>query len=222
MTQETSGFMERQLLERMIGAGVLLVALVIIVPAILDGRPDVEDTSQSSATGRDAPGSAVPLRTHTIRLDRRPESPPVARQAVVPASPPRAAEPESETQAATISTLTTPAPTAVTEPLPQPAPTPAPRQAEPPKPPAVAASERVGWVVQLGSFSQKANAQRLAEDTRAKGFPAFLMPLERSGKTLYRVRIGPRDTRESAGELAASLSKAGFTGQVVEQKPNDS
>lgn len=222
MTQETSGFMERQLLERMIGAGVLLVALVIIVPAILDGRPDVEDTSQSSAAGRDAPGSAVPLRTHTIRLDRRPESPPVARQAVVPASPPRAAEPASETQAATISTLTTPAPTAVTEPLPQPAPTPAPRQAEPPKPPAVAASERVGWVVQLGSFSQKANAQRLAEDTRAKGFPAFLMPLERSGKTLYRVRIGPRDTRESAGELAASLSKAGFTGQVVEQKPNDS
>ncbi len=214
--------MERQLLERMIGAGVLLVALVIIVPAILDGRPDVEDTSQSSAAGRDAPGSAVPLRTHTIRLDRRPESPPVARQAVVPASPPRAAEPASETQAATISTLTTPAPTAVTEPLPQPAPTPAPRQAEPPKPPAVAASERVGWVVQLGSFSQKANAQRLAEDTRAKGFPAFLMPLERSGKTLYRVRIGPRDTRESAGELAASLSKAGFTGQVVEQKPNDS
>lgn len=222
MTQETSGFMERQLLERMIGAGVLLVALVIIVPAILDGRPDVEDTSQSSAAGRDAPGSAVPLRTHTIHLDRRPESPPVARQAVVPASPPRAAEPASETQAATISTLTTPAPTAVTEPLPQPAPTPAPRQAEPPKPPAVAASERVGWVVQLGSFSQKANAQRLAEDTRAKGFPAFLMPLERSGKTLYRVRIGPRDTRESAGELAASLSKAGFTGQVVEQKPNDS
>lgn len=222
MTQETSGFMERQLLERMIGAGVLLVALVIIVPAILDGRPDVEDTSQSSAAGRDAPGSAVPLRTHTIRLDRRPESPPVARQAAVPASPPRAAEPASETQAATISTLTTPAPTAVTEPLPQPAPTPAPRQAEPPKPPAVAASERVGWVVQLGSFSQKANAQRLAEDTRAKGFPAFLMPLERSGKTLYRVRIGPRDTRESAGELAASLSKAGFTGQVVEQKPNDS
>jgi len=214
--------MERQLLERMIGAGVLLVALVIIVPAILDGRPDVEDTSQSSAAGRDAPGSAVPLRTHTIHLDRRPESPPVARQAVVPASPPRAAEPASETQAATISTLTTPAPTAVTEPLPQPAPTPAPRQAEPPKPPAVAASERVGWVVQLGSFSQKANAQRLAEDTRAKGFPAFLMPLERSGKTLYRVRIGPRDTRESAGELAASLSKAGFTGQVVEQKPNDS
>lgn len=222
MTQETSGFMERQLLERMIGAGVLLVALVIIVPAILDGRPDVEDTSQSSAADRDAPGSAVPSRTHTIHLDRRPESPPVARQAAVPASPPRAAEPESETQAATLSTPTTPAPTAVTEPLPQPAPTPAPRQAEPPKPPAVAASERVGWVVQLGSFSQKANAQRLAEDTRAKGFPAFLMPLERSGKTLYRVRIGPRDTRESAGELAASLSKAGFTGQVVEQKPNDS
>ncbi len=219
--------MERQLLERMIGAGVLLVALVIIVPAILDGRPDVEDTSQSSAVDRDAPGSAVPSRTHTIHLDRRPESPPVARQAAVPASPPRAAEPESETQAATVSTSTTPAtptPTAkaVTEPPPQPAPTPAPRQAEPPKPPAVAASERVGWVVQLGSFSQKANAQRLAEDSRAKGFPAFLMPLERSGKTLYRVRIGPRDTRESAGELAASLSKAGFTGQVVEQKPNDS
>lgn len=231
MAQETSGFMERQLLERMIGAGVLLVALVIIVPAILDGRPDVEETPPLNSADQDVSGLAAPSRTHTIHLDRRPESPPVARQAVVPEPQPRAAQPDSNPPAPT---LARPATTAksVTRPKPQPAPPAA--QAAPPKPTVVArtavpkpvskaaaASARAGWVVQLGAFSQAANAQRRAENTRAKGFPAFVIPLQRSGKTLYRVRVGPRDSREAAEKLAASLAKAGFTGQVVEQKPGD-
>jgi len=217
MAQETSGFMERQLLERMIGAGVLLVALVIIVPAILDGRPAVEETPPSNSADQDVSGSAAPLRTHTFRLDRRPESPPVARQAVAPEPQPRAAQPDSNPPAPT---LARPATTAKS--VTRPKPTVVARTAVPkPVSKAAAASVRAGWVVQLGAFSQAANAQRRAEIARAKGFPAFVIPLQRSGKTLYRVRVGPRDSREAAEKLAASLAKAGFTGQVVEQKPGD-
>ena len=69
--------MDRQLLERLIGAGVLVIALVLIVPAVLDGEGE----------DKRVPGiePAVPAtndelrRTHTIRLDRSPQSPPVAR-----------------------------------------------------------------------------------------------------------------------------------------------
>ena len=81
LAQENWGFMERQLLERMIGAGVLLVALVVIVPAILDGRPDADQQTQTRVSEPANAAPEAPLRQHTIRLDQRPDTPPVARQA---------------------------------------------------------------------------------------------------------------------------------------------
>ena len=45
------------------------------------------------------------------------------------------------------------------------------------------------------------------------------MPVQRSGKTLYRVRVGPPSkTRGEASKLAERLAAAGFKGQVAEQK----
>jgi cell division septation protein DedD len=70
--------------------------------------------------------------------------------------------------------------------------------------------------VQLGSFSSRENAQQLAEEVGGRGFPVFLMTLERSGKKLYRVRVGPRESRAQATELAERLKKAGYSGQVTQ------
>jgi len=42
------------------------------------------------------------------------------------------------------------------------------------------------------------------------------MELDRSGKALYRVRVGPRETRAQATELAGRLLKAGYDGQVTQ------
>ena len=48
--------MDRQLLERLIGAGVLVVALVIVVPAILDGdRNSNDDGDTQEKSARSAP-----------------------------------------------------------------------------------------------------------------------------------------------------------------------
>lgn len=58
-----------------------------------------------------------------------------------------------------------------------------------------------GWAVQLGSYSSEATAQRLANEWRAKGQSAFVMPVTTGGKTLYRVRIGP--SKDRAGAEAA-------------------
>ena len=79
--------MDRQLLERLIGAGVLVVALVIVVPAILDGDSgDDADDDADSKTAVSATGNE-PRRTHNIRLDQSTERPPVAREVSEPAKP---------------------------------------------------------------------------------------------------------------------------------------
>ncbi|MDH3453082.1 MAG: SPOR domain-containing protein, partial [Gammaproteobacteria bacterium] len=189
--------MDRQLLERMVGAGVLLIALILVVPAVLDGEGDqpARDDGTDQAAGT--------MRTHTIRLDRPPKRPPVAtevaKSAPVPAQ--ETAKPAPRDKPAARSS----APVA-----------PPPKKSESAQAPvksvtANAATARVadtapaidrGWAVQLGSFAQQANARRLAQEVGGKGFPTYLVPLRRSGRTLYRVRVGPRETRGEAEELA--------------------
>jgi cell division septation protein DedD len=220
--------MDRQLLERLIGAGVLVVALVIIVPAILDGDSDDDsdaDVDHGSAVSTTA---SEPRRTHTIRLDQSTQRPPVAREVAEPAAAsssatgsvtgngggreatksPTASSPKPVTTVA----ATPPAvkPVTVTPAPPKQPRVPDPISAEPVSVP------KAGWVVQLGSFSSKQNARQLADEVGGQGFPAFLTELDRSGKTLYRVRVGPRDTRAQATELAGRLKKAGYSGQVMQ------
>jgi DedD protein len=71
------------------------------------------------------------------------------------------------------------------------------------------------WAVQLGSFGDKNNAEKLATDLRKQGFAAFLSQLSTDSGLLQRVRVGPQKDRESAEAMAARLKKAGHTGQVV-------
>lgn len=56
----------------------------------------------------------------------------------------------------------------------------------------------VRWVVQVGSFSSAANADRLVERLRKDALSAYQEQLSGSGSTIYRVRIGPFLEREEA------------------------
>jgi cell division septation protein DedD len=60
--------------------------------------------------------------------------------------------------------------------------------------------------VQLGSFSSKATADKLAKDWDAKGLQAFVMPVKSGNNTLYRVRLGPFSDRGAADD---ALRKTG-------------
>lgn len=71
------------------------------------------------------------------------------------------------------------------------------------------------WAVQMGSFSEKVNADRLVADLRNDGFAAFMSQHNTSSGDLHRVRIGPQKDRASAESIAAQLQKAGHKGQVV-------
>ena len=236
--------MDRQLLERLTGAAVLVVGLVIIAPAILNGPDDPADASRPvpAEIARDPAAAAETRRMHTIRLDAEQDGPPVAR-AVPPAAEPAqsgneatsAVKPSGQTVTETApqqveKPASQPAPQQVEKPTSQPAPAepvrtaaPAPKEKSPPpaapvspRPPA-AVVPADGWVVQLGSFSSQANAQQLTDSVSQKGFPAFMMSVDRAGKKLYRVRVGPKESRPQAEELAVRLNKAGFAGQVTQQ-----
>jgi len=71
------------------------------------------------------------------------------------------------------------------------------------------------WAVQLGTFSNKENAEKLASDLRKMGYAVFLSQSQTSAGQWYRVRIGPQKDRESAEAMATRLLKAGHKGEVV-------
>ena len=88
-----------------------------------------------------------------------------------------------------------------------------------PEPPRTAPTARVvrpgNFVVQLGTFGQRQNADRLVRDMTAKGFAAFIAPTTSNGHELYRVRVGPARDRAAAEALAAELKRAGHSGSIV-------
>ena len=72
------------------------------------------------------------------------------------------------------------------------------------------------WVLQLGSFASKENADSLHAKLRKAGFAAFVAPIEARGKRSYRVRLGGTSNRQDAERLHARLTRElGYSGMVV-------
>lgn len=197
--------MERALKERIIGAAILVSFVVLVVPIFLDGPPDESEMVSERVL---LPGQDE-QKTQTVVLERnRTEPVPLTSSstAAADAAAPEAAPPKVQKAAeapAADEKKPEPAPTVVeTEPMPQ--------VTTPP-----AASATGMWAVQLGSFSNKENAEKLAADLRKQGYAAFLSQLATDSGQLHRVRIGPQKDRESAEAMAKRLAKVGHKGQVV-------
>ncbi|TFG86949.1 MAG: SPOR domain-containing protein [Chromatiales bacterium] len=194
--------MDRQLAQRMVGAACLLAVLVLVVPAILDGNPDSD-----AIITRPAVDDSLDLRTHTIRLDGEEREPPVPTR--LQASP----VPEPAL------TKVPPKPVATTPPVvPETVREPVRDLSREPVAPAETAPTRVNggdWIVQLGSFSQRANADRLAADLKRKGFSVFIQSGGGTSGNFFRVRAGPVADRPAAEALARRLTAAGFKGGRV-------
>ncbi|MCB1827347.1 MAG: SPOR domain-containing protein [Coxiellaceae bacterium] len=62
------------------------------------------------------------------------------------------------------------------------------------------------WAVQLGTFGDKANAHRLIQQLRKKGFDAYARSVKNAnGHRLLRVYVGPEIKKESAIQLKEKL-----------------
>ena len=56
----------------------------------------------------------------------------------------------------------------------------------------------IRWVIQVGSFSSAANAEKLVASLRLDGLSAYQETVSSSGSSIYRVRVGPFLQREEA------------------------
>jgi DedD protein len=75
-----------------------------------------------------------------------------------------------------------------------------------------------GWVVQLGSFVSRQNADRLAHTLAGKGFHMSVSPARAGSRVLWRVRAGPARDRTGAQRLAARLRALGHRGELLPVK----
>jgi rare lipoprotein A len=83
-----------------------------------------------------------------------------------------------------------------------------------PRPARVAPPSSAGgrFVIQIGAFAQEANAKALQGRLKSLGHDSFV---DRSGGTLYRVRMGPYATREQAMKAREALESAGVSAIVM-------
>jgi cell division septation protein DedD len=94
----------------------------------------------------------------------------------------------------------------------------APRASAPAASPAPGATSRAGgWAVQLGAFSNEADADKLRDKIRAAGVAGYVDGIASStGAKLWRVRAGPQTQREDAVRVRDQLkAKLGVDGNVV-------
>lgn len=194
--------MEQKLKERVVGAALLVLAGVIFIPWLLDGRERQGRVEQSLELPR-APANSA--QTRTIVLDA--SHPAAVESAAAPVTPPVVANPPAD-NGADARVAAAPAPAVAAQP-----PEPVPQDRSPP---AVSADPAAGWAVQVGSFSSQSNAQRLAEQLEGLGYKAFVSRKVVNDRVMYRVRVGPEPSRDAAEGLALRLREDRQPASIVE------
>jgi DedD protein len=217
--------MDQGLKERLVGAAVLVAIAVWLIPWVLDGPEGPLETSGSSLQ-LPAAEEPMPMRTQTLRLGDAAEQ---SAEPGIAAVPPPAAEPVPPVAApadAAAQTAVEPAvqaaapsdPPAIAATRPEPertAAAPSQPPATAPKPAPAPVQATGDWTVQLGSFGEEANAQRLAQRAGTFGYKAEVSSYRSGGRTLYRVRVGPQATRAAAEAAASALRAHGVEASVV-------
>jgi DedD protein len=211
--------MERRVKERLIGASILVVLVVLVVPELLSGSKQPPVAPPAVSLPRPASTALEPVRNVTVDLatskppsedadgagaslaaSQAPASAASAPQSQeAEASPPPKAEPRQ---------VTPPASASSTPKYPVPS---APKNVESAAPIPTSSN----WSVQLGSFISRGNAESLVQKVKAEGFPAFLSPSGSGKNERFRVRVGQLSDRNAAERMASKLKSARHDGTVV-------
>ncbi|HRQ66461.1 MAG TPA: SPOR domain-containing protein [Xanthomonadaceae bacterium] len=198
--------MDPALKQRLLGAAVLVALAVIFLPMLLDSP---SPPSGEAMRVEIPPPPDRRFETRVLPLDGgQPQADPADRPAVaLPAEEP----------IATLEVEVPPRIDALTgEDISGAAQPPAPRTEPPPaspverqpttRLPASAAEGR--FVVNLGSFGQRANADGLVQRLQAAGIRAQVDQVTANGRTLSRVRSGPYRTRTEADQVRLAAQRA--------------
>ncbi len=229
--------MDRRVKERLVGAVVLVVLGVVIIPWLLDGQGSVDIEGSPSAAVLQLPVPDEPVsaaaqgpRTRTIEIEIGQSAAPAyvhsapadgepaeERQVAEPATEPQLAAEADARLADSIEADSRLDGTAASRaPQASPESTSSSADARPTSETvATAASAASGWMVQLGSFGDESNAVRQADRVKTYGYEPQISSYSASGRRMYRVRVGPVESRERAEVARSALSAHGFVAQIV-------
>ena len=200
--------MDRRVKERLIGASILVVLIVLVVPELLSGPKPAAPPALGPRT------IAEPIRHVTVDLTT--SKAPAASDAepvAIPASPASAAGSAqgAESGSPGPNVASPAAAPRATAPAAAPA-APAPVETSAPSPISAA---HASWAVQLGSFASRANADNLLQQLKAQGLTVYLSSGGSGQGLRYRVRIGPLADRDTAERTAAKLKSLGHVSTIV-------
>lgn len=196
--------MDKTLQKKLVGAAVLIALAVIFLPMFLDGKKDVESSSMQIEIPPkpvyDIPNrlekKVPPPVAEAVPPQRTLEVKPIQEQIPEPPAIEPPPPPVQEAPAEEVAKVTPPVEAATPKSKPEPKPAVKSRPAAP---------SGAGFVVQVGSFSQRQNAAVLTDKLVAAGFPAFVEDIDFRGRSIFRVKVGPRPSREAVDELRQRL-----------------
>jgi len=186
--------MDRHLKERLIGATVLVVIGVWLIPWLLDGPDQRDDGTGLGSSGMDSTGEQTQTMVQTILLGGDHES-------------------ESQRNAIASEKIQPPlsgdllSPSAILTSRPS-------ESGLVSQSPGNSASNP-SIFIQVGSFGDRENARRLMERVENYGFDPQISTYSAGGGVMYRVRVGPEFSQSEAERVASSLSSHGFLVQIV-------
>jgi DedD protein len=181
---------------RLVGAVALVLLIVVFLPMILDSEPkplnqDVAITippipKAESTSQLPAPVANVPPTPHVTGMPEAAPEPAPAVEAKPEPPEPEPPKPEVKAEARPLNK-------------------PAPKHEVKPAPPARAAAGDESFVVQLGAFSNAANARTLQKKLQDNKFKAYTELVKNAGGDRTRVRVGPYASREAAEKARERL-----------------
>ena len=195
--------LKRRARRRLIGAIVLVAAIVVVLPMVLDTEPrpvsqNISVRIPSPDAGAFTPKAAPPpasrapaSKSMTMRSDEKAAAAPTASQE----APKPAAQPEAK-----------------------------PAQAAKPKTPATATAKSVRpvapaasgpFVVQVIALADAEKARRMQQQIAAAGIKSYTEVVKTVKGDVTRVRAGPFGTREAAEKARDQLKSLGMNGNVT-------
>lgn len=196
--------MDRRVKVRLVGASILIVLIVLIVPELLSGPAPAPVASPLPLR--------VPEPVRNVTMDLATSKPQTPQQAPdtaassAPAAPTPVAPPRQPAPAASAPAASAPL-----------------EIAKPPSTSVTTAGKQVisghAWAVQLGSFASHENAENLARRLKGQGFAVYVLSGGSGPSLRYRVRIGPMPDRAAATQTVAKLKSLRQAASLVAPGP---
>ena len=78
---------------------------------------------------------------------------------------------------------------------------------------------QMNWVVQVGSFSSKDNAEKLNQKVKKAGFRSFVNPITQNSKIMHQVCLGPEYDETDAKNLLKEIKNKMKLDGIVKKYP---